>query len=158
MGKDDFGKSISPNDKADKVWHRVLDGRQSSHFLTILLLTTEPSPSEQTLIRRTSPRAEEAARVAWGWMWVAAWTQGEATMVTAIGPPKPGSRSTALHWCSSLTTRTPTTWVTMPFPSLVIFILFCYCVFGCLFFSAPVYLFSHHDWLVSGRSPPVSFN
>lgn len=102
--------------------HREWDGRQISHFLTIFCLRTELTPLEQTQTRRTSRQAVEAVRTAWGK--TAAWTHREARVVTVSGPPNPGSRSTVLHWRSSLTTRTPMQWVIMPF--LVISLYLCH--------------------------------
>lgn len=93
--------------------------------LFLFRLRTELRPSEQTPTRRTSRRAVEAVQAAWGRTREAAWTHREARVVTQSEPPTPGSRNTARHWCSSLTTRMPTQWVIIPF--LLIF-LFVWCV------------------------------
>lgn len=97
-----------------------------SHFLTVILvcLRTEQHPSEQTPTRRTSHRVAGAARAAWGRTQAAAWTLREARVVAPSGPRSPGGRNTARHWCSSLTTRTPTQWVITP-PRLISFHLCC---------------------------------
>lgn len=162
-----FPEAVPPHviaDRKESSRERERDGRQMSHFLTVILvcLRTEPRPSEQTPTRRTSHRAvgaAGAARAAWGRTRAAAWTLREARVVAPSGPRSPGGRSTARHWCSSLTTRTPTQWVITP-PRLISFYLCCLsqsrqclsysslvaveCVFDC-FLSLCLNLFSHCD-------------
>lgn len=112
-----LSKSISSNVmliKTDqRVQQREWDERQVSHFLTIFSLRTEPPPSQLTVTRKTSHQAVAAARALW--RRTAAWRRTDARVVTVSAPPNPGSGSTAPHWCSSLTTRTPTQWVITPF-------------------------------------------
>lgn len=116
-----------------RVQQREWDERQVSHFLTIFSLRTEPPPSQLTVTRKTSHQAVGAARAAWGR--TAAWRRTDARVVTVSAPPNPGSGSTAPHWCSSLTTRTPTQWVITPF----LLIAVCLCTSSkCLYSDSQV--------------------